>query len=517
MSPYDRIVTTAQGSFRGVPAGNPTQTIFRGIPFAKPPVGELRWRSAQEPEPFEGVRDCSRFAPICPQRTASFGGDPVAGLMPAKLDHGKAFRPVEWPQDEDCLYLNVWTPDIEGKAPVMCYIHGGGYTNGSSYAVDLDGEALCSQGVVVVTMAYRVGTLGFFAHPDISAENGGHSGNQAISDVIMSLNWVKKYISAFGGDPNCVTIFGQSAGGDMTNRLICSSKAKGLFHRAIVHSAGSVHTIEPEPSLAEAEQIGVRICEKLGMTVAELRALPAIEAYNKVNDAGWQLGLGLRLLTPIVDGDIITRPTVEVLCAGEEHDVDLMHGATLGDTMLFSYGYEFNSPEGIRHRLESDCGKRLPEALDLLGADPEESERRRLYVNRYCNGRLLAMNEIRRGRKPIRIFSFERLMPGDNAGAYHAADLLYVFGTLDRCWRSADLNGFVSGDYDLSRAMVAYWAQFAKTGDPNRPGLPEWPVCADSGETMIFDETGPHAVKNAGGELTRRMMDIYFDALKDRT
>ncbi len=516
MNPYDRIVTTAQGRFRGVPAGNPTQTIFRGIPFAKPPVGARRWLSAEPAEPFEGVRDCSRFAPICPQRT-SFGDDPVAGLMPGKADHGKAFRPVEWEQNEDCLYLNVWTPDIEGKAPVMCYIHGGGYTNGSSYAVDLDGEALCSRGVVVVTMAYRVGGLGFFSHPQISAENGGRSGNQAISDVVCALEWVQKYISAFGGDPDCVTIFGQSAGGDMTNRLLCSPRSKGLFHRAVVHSAGSVHTIEPEPTLAEAEAIGVRVCEHLGMTVDELRALPAIEAYSRVSAAGWQLGVGLRLLSPVIDGDYICRPTVEVLCAGEEHDVDIMHGATLGDTNLFSYGYEFNSPDGIRHRLESDCGARLPEALTLLGADPEESERRRLYVNRYCNGSLMAMNEIRRGRKPMRIFSFERLMPGDDAGAYHAADLLYVFGTLDRCWRSAAPNGFIDADYALSRAMVSYWAQFAKTGDPNLPGLPAWPACENDGETMIFDETGPHAMRYPGGELTRQMIDIYFDALKART
>jgi len=512
ISPYDRIVTTQQGSFRGVPGGNPTQTIFRGIPFGKPPVGALRWRTAQPAEPFEGVLDCSRFAPMCPQR--AFEDDPMHALMPPPPDHGKAYRNVDWPQNEDCLYLNVWTPDIEGSAPVMAYIHGGAYTNGCSYAVDLDGEALAARGAVVVTMAYRLGPLGFFAHPDISAENGGFSGNQAIGDVQEALRWIQKNIAAFGGDPGRVTIFGQSAGGDMTNRLICSPKSKGLFHRAIVHSAGGIHTIEPEPTLAEAESIGIRICEHLGKTVADLRAMPPYEALMAVNNAGREIGLGLRLLSPILDGDILTRPTCEVLRAGEELDVDLMCGATLGDAFLFSYGYDGFSPEAIRRRLTSDCGERLPEALALLGDDPKEAERLRLTANTYANGRVWAKNEIKKGRKPMRIFSFERLMPGDNAGAYHAADLLYVFGTLERCWRATDPNGFVSADFAMSRAMVHYWVNFAATGDPNGEGLPQWPVCGADSETMIFDDKGPHAEKNPGGEITRRMIEIYADNIK---
>ena len=330
----------------------------------------------------------------------------------------------------------------------MAYIHGGAYTNGSSYAVDLDGEALAARGAVVVTMAYRLGTLGFFAHPDISAENGGFSGNQAIGDVQEALRWIQKNISAFGGDPGRLTIFGQSAGGDMTNRLICSPKSKGLFHRAIgpqrrrcSHYRAGAHTVRSGIHRWSA------YARKLGKTVAELRAMPPYEALMAINNAGWQLGLGLRLLSPIIDGDILTRYTCDVLKAGEELDVDLMCGATLGDAFLFSYGYDGFSPEGYKETPDpqiaaSSCPKRW-RCWETTPRSRSGCVWQPTHIATVVCGR---KNEIKKGRKPMRIFSFERLMPGDNAGAYHAADLLYVFGTLERCWRATAPNGFVSSD-----------------------------------------------------------------------
>ncbi|GHV59311.1 hypothetical protein AGMMS49579_26920 [Spirochaetia bacterium] len=217
-------VKTKNGSVRGLPCGNPAYTVFKAIPYAKPPVGDLRWKAPQEADAWEGIREAVRFSP--------------ASLQPSRSPgefYAKEFFPVDEPVSEDSLYLNIWTPAETGteKLPVMFWIHGGAFVQGFGHEMEFDGEAFCRRGVILVTFNYRLGILGFFAHPDLTATDG-YSGNYAILDTIAALTWVRNNIAAFGGDRNNVTVFGQSAGGAMVNALVTSPLARGLLHKAIL-------------------------------------------------------------------------------------------------------------------------------------------------------------------------------------------------------------------------------------------------------------------------------------------
>lgn len=406
---------TRSGLVRGVPAGIPYITAFKGVPFAAPPVGERRWRAPQPVAPWAGVRDCSDFGPAAIQTA-----HPEGSFYQAEF-----YR--ELPEfSEDCLYLNVWTPaNAAGEdLPVMVWYHGGAYMHGWSHEMEFDGEALAKRGVILVTANYRVGVLGYLAHEELRDENGA-SGNYGLLDQIAALQWVRANIRAFGGDPENVTIFGQSAGGGSVQALCASPLAKGLFRRAIIMSAGSpLSSLGGDNSREAAERVGAELCALAGKSLAELRALPADE-LRLLGIRLLERGDGLRF-RPCVDGHALRESPGAAFYRGRINTDSLMIGSVTGDGRLF--GGDAADPDAVSTAATLELGE----------------------------------NCARLGQPAPYIYHFDRDMPGDDhPGAFHSSELWYVFGTLMRCHRP-----FTGADYDISLKMTDFWANFARTGDP---------------------------------------------------
>ncbi len=420
-------IATKQGKVEGFLSGG--AVVFRGIPYAAPPVGELRFRRPQEHEPWDGVLDCKKFGCSCPQ----------ADLSGLDL-YGKEFYDQPMPaHSEDCLYLNVWTPESAGpgdKLPVMFWIHGGAFMHGSGSEKEFDGEDMAQRGVILVTINYRVNAFGFFAHPELEKENEEHvSGNYGILDQIAALKWVRENIAAFGGDPENITIFGQSAGCMSVQTIISSNLSKGMFKRAILQSGGGLHGLHETPSRGQAQESGKKLMEHLGVsTIAELRKVPA----EKLRDAAYAVSGQNLSWTPHVDGWLLEGTTDDLALEGKIHDIEYMIGS-----------------------LADDIGG--DDLLQRAGAE-------------FCE------NQLKLGRAPAYMYYFTRKLPGDNAGAFHSAELWYVFNTLSHCWRPWE-----DRDRQLADRVAGYWTNFAKTGDPNAPGLPRWEPYTGEGCKCILD------------------------------
>lgn len=421
------IVSTKQGAVEGY-VSNGT-VIFKGIPYAAPPVGELRFRRPQEHEPWEGVLGCKEFGSSCPQ--ADLGS----------MDfYGREFYDQPMPAlSEDCLYLNVWTPESAGpdsKLPVMFWIHGGAFMHGTGSEKEFDGEDMARRGVILVTINYRVNVFGFFAHPELEAENGEHvSGNYGILDQTAALKWVRENIGSFGGDPENITVFGQSAGCMSVQTIISSRLSEGMLRRAILQSGGGLHALHETPGREQAHSTAKKLMDCLGVsTISELRQVPA----EKLRDAAYAVSGGGLSWTPHVDGWLLEDTTDRLALSGKIHDIQYMIGS-----------------------LSEDIGG--SGLLQKAGAE-------------FCQ------NQLALGRAPGYLYYFTRRLPGDDAGAFHSAELWYVFGTLSRCWRPWE-----DRDYELSGRMAGYWTNFAKTGDPNGPGLPRWEPYTAEGQKIVFE------------------------------
>lgn len=433
-----RIVKTAYGCIAGEKSGIQKITVFKGVPYAKPPVGDLRWRAPEEPEAWEGVRDCSRFA--------------CAAMQPG---HQKgSFYEVEFFQggmeaSEDCLYLNIWSDlDIKDK-PVMVWYHGGAYMGGFAHEIEFDGDAIAKRGAILVTVGYRLGIFGYMAHPEITARDG-HSGNYGLMDQIAALRWVKENIAAFGGDPENVTIFGQSAGGGSVQAIMTSPLAKGLFNRAIIQSAGSpLTTLGGTIDMQTSEQNGLAACDIAGCGLDGLYEMDAAELL-RTGEKVMALGGGLRF-RPCVDGYVLTEDQGKAFAEGRAMDASLMLGSATGDARLFCGG-ETNKDEL---------------AMSATAA--------------------LAKSRGRLGKPGCYVYHFNRDIPGDDhPGAFHSSELWYVFGTLMRCHRP-----FSGYDYELSLRMTDWWVNFARTGDPGngwRAFTAEDPVINEIGEGVCMTD-----------------------------
>jgi para-nitrobenzyl esterase len=459
--------------------------VFKGIPFAQPPVGELRWRAPQAVQPWGGTKVASSYGPACAQAS----GTGVTG-------------------NEDCLYLNVWTPEwpIKGPHPVMLWIFGGANYTGSPNGAQLDGAALARKGVVVVTTNFRVGAFGFMAHPALSAESANKSsGNYGLLDQLMALQWIQQNIAAFGGDPANVTIFGQSSGAFDIMSLMASPLAKGLFARAIAESGQIIAYDGPMPK-SRAEAIGTSIATTLqapqgATTLAYLRSLPPSQIIPAaapylptvpgsdtgllVNVDGWVLpstpasvfASRKELPVPMIIGTNAREIMPERTWPGYTLDtlrqeITTMYGP-FASTALNAYGVG-NGGQGITDPVLGDAGAQF--WTDIVQRCPANIE-----VNWHA------------AIQPTYQYQFERSIPGkESIGATHGSEIAFVFGNLSRLSPAPALT---QADYAASEQMVEYWTNFAKKGDPNSATLPTWPRAGNT-DYLAFTAAGPVAKKN---------------------
>ena len=407
------IVQTCYGPVEGVPCDG--YTVYRGIRYAKAPVGELRFRPPCKPEPFESVFHADHFGPMCPQDrhdTDSFYDKEFYGA--------KDFQPGV---SEDCLHLNIWTPPFcEGvKYPVAVWIHGGAFFNGYNSEVEFDGAEFARRGVILVTINYRVGLWGFLCHPWLAQEDpDGRCGNYGLLDQIFALQYVRENIGAFGGDPDRVTIFGQSAGAFSVQALMVSPLTKGLFRQAVLHSGGIDEGFARESTVQAAMKKGEEFMRRFGISSLEqLRKTPWQLLQTAANDC-FHHRSGMRLYSPVADGFVLPETEEGILDSEKAHSIPCILGATAND---------------------------IPR-----GGDPDG-------LMKTCVG--FAERTGRIGSAPNYLYSFRRHLPGDGAGAFHSADLWYLFGTLERSWRP-----FEERDRELSRRICDCWCSFFRTGDP---------------------------------------------------
>lgn len=431
------LIHTKKGIIRG--EGKNGYSVFKGIPFARPPIGKLRWKAPVPVEPWGGVLDATEFAPICPQ-----------GVPAPPNPYFKEFysdKNYQRKMSEDCLYLNIWAPEnAEGKKlPVAFYIHGGGFGGGYSSEIEFDGEAFCKEDVILVTIAYRVGVFGFLALPQLDAENENHiSGNYGMLDQIEALNWVYENIESFGGNPENITVFGQSAGCMSTQILISSQLTEGKIAKAIFMSG---LTCDDEflftPTLKEEEECCKEMLEELcDLSVAELRELneeillKKHEAFNmKMMKKAFEEGsAGGLLIVPNVDGHLLKKNVREIFVANEFHKIPYMVGCVLDDLGTTDDDRKNNVP-GLLLEQAKKWALKQEEATGI----------------------------------PSYVYSFDYILPGDEKPTWHSLELWYVMGTYGRSWRP-----MTEADAALSREAVKCWTNFMKTGNPESAETEEW-------------------------------------------
>ncbi len=446
-----RIVGTAADGVR----------VFKGIPFAAPPVGDLRWKAPQPVVAWGGVKNADPFGPQCVQQPYP-AGSPYA-MVPA-------------PMGEDCLYLNVWSAAGAGdKRPVMVWIHGGAWTRGSGATPTYDGAALAKKGVVVVTTNYRLGPFGFLAHPELTAESAQHaSGNYAILDHVAALTWVQKNIATFGGNPANVTIFGESAGSWSVNVVQATPLAKGLFHRAIGESGAQ---FARNPRLADAEKSGVALAKAVGAD--SLKALRAVPAEKLLEVQSFRSGAN-------VDGWVLPDEVRNIFAQKKQNDVPVLIGSNANEWTTLSSPAQFpKTLDDFHKRMEAQfpgMAKELDavypvksdvdiaEAMLSLGRDTTFTLEMRTWARMVTAA----------GRKAF-LYQFTRVPPGPNPawGAYHASEIAYAFHNVgSRPWAT-------EADKRLADQMSSYWANFATAGDPNGKGLPAWAPYDQSAEPYL--------------------------------
>ncbi len=508
----DPVVAVTGGQIRGALMAR-GGAEFKGIPFAKAPVGDLRWREPLPTMPWTGVRDATTFGAPCPQNAAN--------------------RPMDGSQ-EDCLFLNLWTPDWPPAArkPVMVWMHGGGNYAGSSSNAAFNGESLARRGVVLVSLNYRLGLLGFFAHSELTRESKRHaSGNYGLMDQIAALKWVRDNVATFGGDARNVTLFGQSAGAVDVNVLMTSPIAAGLFHKVIAES-GTVTRV-PDDATVRMTALGAVMAARSGNTVSDaltreeaekagdalgpvssLRERPAADVLKLMSAPRMSIGPANGI---VVDGWIVPKPPADVYISGRQHRVPLLIGSNARErtppqtttTDLVEAATAMYGPLAPRamalYGLDAGVASGVGRADDpLYGGTAAQWVVDTMYR---CPAVAQASWHAAAGL-PTYEYQFDRAAPGrEAAGAVHGAEVSYVFGTLGVQYTAVDRQ--------LSEAMQTYWTNFAKTGDPNgRPGaaaLPRWPrFDVRKRQYLEFTDEGPKAREG----LRRPYCDLYLDNLK---
>jgi para-nitrobenzyl esterase len=478
-------VATASGAVEGV-AGDGL-LVYRGIPYAAAPVGALRWREPQPAPSWTGTYRADHFAPACVQTGVSMPGETPP------------------PLNEDCLYLNLWKPAHAPRPlPVLVWIHGGGYGNGYAAMPLYWGARLARQGIIVVTVAYRLGPLGFLAHPELSRESGhASSGNYGLMDRIAALQWVRNNIAAFGGDPRRVTIAGQSAGAMAVSALMSSPRAAGLFQGAIAESGGLFEplALAPRYRLDQAERDGEKYFAALDVSaLAQARALPAEKLLGEA---------GMAVTHPVIEPWVLPASPYDIFAAGRQNDVPLLLGSNAEEARALVDTSRVTAA-GFEAELVRSFGPLPPQlAAAYPHASDAEARQARLDLERdlrfgwdmWAWARLQA----RSGRRPVYYYLFRQRPPFpagsvyQDWGASHFAELWYVFQHLDQSpWR------WTAADRRLARQIGGYWSNFVKRGDPNAPGLPRWPAYTggDDGVQQLGDPVRSGAVLNLHGLQT---------------
>jgi para-nitrobenzyl esterase len=473
-------------------------TVYKGIPFAAPPVGDLRWRAPEPPAAWTGVRSADKFASACVQTpivNADLGMEAVS-------------------TNEDCLYLNVWTPakSAQERLPVMVWIYGGGFTIGATSVSLYDGSNLAKKGVILVTVSYRLGAFGFMAHPELTREQGGHSGNYGLMDQIAGLQWVKRNIAAFGGDPNRVTIFGESAGGISVSMLSASPLAKGLFRGAISESGGN---FAPErqgneggenmDSLSTAEKNGAALLAKLGAaSIADGRKRSAEEVLKSSPP-------GLGGSWPIFDGYVLLGDQYKLYKAGRYNDTPVLIGTNSDEGALF---VPFAKADTYEKTIRSGYGEY---ADKILAAYPGGTDAQALRSSRdmFRDATFAwptwtwARLQSKTGKGKVFVYYFSHRPPYPNKpefkdwGAAHAGEISYVFGNFSATMPAAE------ADRAMSDMVSSYWVNFAKSGDPNGAGLPHWPAFTNT-SAQVLNLTDSSKAVDVPSVQKLEVLDGYF-------
>lgn len=494
-----KTVAVTGGTVEGVAADQVVS--FKGIAFAAPPVGALRWKAPQPVVPWTGAKKADTYGASCMQ-DATF----------AKLFESPA------PIGEDCLYLNVWTPakSPAQKLPVMVWIYGGGFVGGMTSIPAYDGTRLAQKGVVLVSVAYRLGVFGFLAHPDLTKETGKSSGNYGLRDMLAGLQWVKANIAKFGGDPSRVTIFGESAGGMAVSMLSASPAAKGLFHRAISESGGSFSPArvageagETVASLKDAETAGKQFLAKLGANdIKAARGLSA-DAIQKALGPGLQGGFW-----PTFDGDVLLGDQYELYEAGKFNDTPILVGTNSDEGGTFVRGPV--APAQFENEIRGGYGDR---ASVVLAAYPHGNDVQALKSSQDVmrdstfawSTWTWARLQSQKGQGKAYVYYFDFPTPQTPNGSGHGAEIGFVFRTLGgRGQGPSGITGSVSPEQQAAAELISsYWVNFARTGDPNGAGLPQWPALTAQNQQVMHLATRPGAMPVPNVDKLQAL-DKYF-------
>ncbi len=483
-------VRTASGMVEGVTSADSQIRAFKGIPYAAPPVGKLRWQPPQPAASWQGVRKATAFGARCMQ--------------------GRIFDDMVFRDDgpsEDCLTLNVWTPATSesAKLPVMVWIYGGGFQGGAASEPRQDGEHLARKGVVVVSMNYRLGIFGFFSHPELSAESPHHaSGNYGFLDQAAAIAWVHTNIAAFGGDSSNVTIFGESAGSMSVSAQMASPLSKDLVKRAIGESGSVFMLTRPLPSLSQTEQSGAKFGQSLGAaSLQSLRAKPAAELLAAVLK-GHSFDFW-----PNIDGYFFPENPSETYTSGKQAHIPLLAGWNTDEQGYEGFfGKQSPTLENYRAKIREQYPSHANELLKLYPAGTEaemKDSARDLAGDQfiaYSTWKWIDM-QLETGGSPVYRYHFEQAPPQPagkpSHGAYHSADIEYVFQTLDS--KNLPWN---ADDRKLSDLISSYWTNLAKAGDPNGSGLPQWPAYTKAGGYEVMHlKVGAAAEPHAAADATR--------------
>lgn len=486
------IVTTAQGDLTGVYTKDQSVEVYAGIPYAKAPVGDLRFREPEAPEPWEGVRACDHFGPMAMQKTNAPIYDSLVSILGYHNYQISLKDNYTVPASEDCLYLNIWKPagsDTE-SLPVLFFIHGGSLMTGQSYYSEYRGEDLAKKGVIVVNFAYRLGVFGYYANEDLATESPNHTtGNYGLLDQIQALRWVYENIEAFGGDPNRITIAGESAGSSSVNAICVSPLSDGLFQYAIAESSGIVakHPYHTFRTMEDALAMGKDIMTEMNVsTIDELRAIPAEELVQTQSANN----------SMTVDGYAITEQPYLTYEKGNNHEQALLNGFNGKEADAFLLGITA-TVENYPSLLEDAFGPFAADAAKLIPADwPARDQSFIIDAGGDAKGALdyvysaawftysheLWSSYVAAEGRPVYEYYFTKT--NDSLSNFHAGELPYAYGNL---WRHRRL--YDDKDFALSEIMQNYWVNFVKTGDPNGGNLPVWEMRdAQNQKLNVLDE-----------------------------